>query len=496
MKPIKFILASALLLSNMTFFSCSDTTDESVPVIFPEVVEKEFSPNSQAELTFNASADWRLTSSASWCSFVEQSETLQTIYGAAGAQTVTLSVSNVGTSFDKVDEATLTLTMASESKVIYKITRSSKEYEIILLDAEGNAITEENPVVLAYGQNVSFTVKGNFAWAVTEMPEWVTFNGAINGSSDVEVELVAGVTEGFTKSAKTGLFSIGSQADPSKYSFAVSYDGIPADKIEFSIPALQRERFEFSADGATYFYSVHPDAPKDVYEAPLPVTVTARNDEYTVVYLKYSQWGFDLMPSYEEWFAVADDNQGSLSISVSENQGKERFGAIVVLPKAIAEEMKGDYSSLLDITTDPDYWTIAPAYEDFVLLQVKQLAEVGGFIVTANGENMPVVKLENAEATYGTENVFVLTLQPNQSYDEIVIKPRGLSQWETVYPETYWNGVNTMWDGVEIGNSWDYTDYTALINIWGIAPNTTGTTRQMTLGVSGDNYLGYVLIEQ
>ena len=492
MKAFKFILASTLLMSSVSFFSCSDTTDNSVPVIFPEVVEKEFAPNTAGEITFTASADWRLTSSATWCSFVEGDA--QTIYGSAGDQKVEFLVSNVGASFDKVDEATLTLTMNSESKVIYKITRSSKEYEMTVVDAEGNAITEENPIVIAYGAPITFTVKGNFAWAVTKMPEWVTFEGDINGSAEATVELTALLGEGFAKSAQADVIHIGSQSDPTKYAFAVAYDGIPADKIEFSVPASERERFEFSADGKSYFYQVHPDSPKDEYTAPFPIAVVARNDEYTVVCLKYNNFGYDLMPASEEWYTVTDDKQGSLSISVSENSGKERFGAIVVLPKAVDAAIGYNYHELFD-KSDDNYWIIKKEYSNYVMLQMKQLAEVGGFTITADDQILPIVKLENALATYGTENVYVLSLE-NKSYDEIVIKPKGTSEREYVFPETYWAGVNTAWEGVETAHEWDYSDWSSLAKVWGITSNTSGVRRQMTLGLLGDSYVGYVLIEQ
>ncbi|MGL5979663.1 MAG: DUF5003 domain-containing protein [Phocaeicola sp.] len=495
MRSFQFILISALLLSNLAFFSCSDKAEVSVPVVFPELVEKSMEANSSGEFVINASSNWVLTSSVIWCSFLEGGEELQTVYGNAGEDTVKFQVKDTGISFDREDEASFTLTMGGESKVIYKITRPSGEYAITVLDAEGNAITAENPLVIAYGKNSSFSVTSNFTWAVTNAPEWITFEGSISGRPNEDVKLLTMLTAGFAKSPKKDSLSIGTVANPSKYAFPVIYDGIPEDTIEFSVLEVDKARYEFSADGASYFYSTHPEAPKVEYPAPFLATVAASDDKYTVGYLKFDQWGYSVMEADESWFKVADDTEGNLSISVLENSGKERFGAIVVLPKLLIDELGGDFNKILD-TSNPDYWTIDKKYEGYVLLYTKQLAEVGGFIVTFDGKTLPIVKLENAQETYGTENVFILSLE-NKAYNEnpIVIKPKGLSQREPVYPDSYWDGVDTKWNGVEMNNSWD-TDMTSLINIEGITPNTTGAPREMTIGIIGDDYIGYVLVRQ
>lgn len=494
MKRFNFTLTFAILLSSVLFFSCSKKDEV---LVFPELIEKEFAPNSEGEFTFKAGADWTLASSTTWCQFVdEDGELVQTLDGSYGDQTIKFKVNAVGASFDKVDVAEFTIVMENQTKVIYKLTRTSKKYEITVLNEAGIAITEQNPIVVEYGKSIKFSVNGNFEWAVTEKPEWVTFTGAISGTSDVKLDLVASVTEGLVKSAQTGVIYIGSQADPKKYAIAVKYDGISADKIEFSVTSHDNERYYFAADGLTYTYFANSEDTGVKHNAPFPITVFARNDEYTVVCLKYNNFGYDIMQSYESWFTVADDSKGKLTVSASANPSKERFGAIIVLPKQVAATMGGDYSKVLD-KSDDNYWDIATKYNAFVALKVKQKGEVGGFTVTSNGQTLPVVQMDKttATATYGTDNVYTLTLA-NKSYDEIVIKPKGLSKWESVYPESYWKGVNTLWSGVEAGNTWDPEDNTALINLWGISANTTGTTRTITLGILGDRYVGYIIVKQ
>ncbi|MGL5958360.1 MAG: DUF5003 domain-containing protein, partial [Phocaeicola sp.] len=408
MRSFQFILISALLLSNLAFFSCSDKAEVSVPVVFPELVEKSMEANSSGEFVINASSNWVLTSSVIWCSFLEGGEELQTVYGNAGEDTVKFQVKDTGISFDREDEASFTLTMGGESKVIYKITRPSGEYAITVLDAEGNAITAENPLVIAYGKNSSFSVTSNFTWAVTNAPEWITFEGSISGRPNEDVKLLTMLTAGFAKDSVVSSLSIGTVANPSKYAFPVIYGGIPEDTIEFSVLEVDKARYEFSADGASYFYSTHPEAPKVEYPAPFLATVVARNNEYTVGYLALDQWeGYSVIEAENSWFKVDDDKKGNLSISVYENSSKERFGAIVVLPnKLLIDELGGDFGAILE-ESDVDYWVIKKEYEAYVLLYTKQLAvERSGFIVTSGDEELTVIKLEDAQDIYGTENVF------------------------------------------------------------------------------------------
>jgi|GEM_PF-5750330 len=492
MKRLNFTLTFAILLSSVLFFSCSKKDEV---LVFPELIEKEFAPNSEGEFTFKAGADWTLASSTAWCQFVdEDGELVQTLDGSYGDQTIKFKVNAVGASFDKVDVAEFTIVMENQTKVIYKLTRTFKKYEITVLDAAGNAVTDQNPIVIKYGESIKFSVNGNFEWAVTEKPEWVTFTGAISGTSDVKLDLESSVTEGLVKSAQTGMIYIGSQADPKKYAFAVKYDGIPADKIEFSTDLGDKDLFYFEVDGKSYFFYPHPDHEGFKYNAPFPITVSARNDEYTAVSLKFNKYGYDIMQSYESWFAVEDDKKGNLKITVRPNSSLERFGAIVVLPKAVATSINGDFDQILD-KKDPDYWEIKNEYRGFLPLNIKQYGEANGFNVTADGETLAVEKLANAAAIYGTDNVYVLTLE-NKQYDNILIQPKGVPTGQTAYPEAFWNNVDTRWSGIEMEANRD-SNGLSILNIWGVSKNNTGSTRTMILGFSVEpHYKGYLLVKQ
>lgn len=501
MKQLKKISVLVVLLSSILFFSCSKENDNTTQIEFPELKEVTLAPNSQSELAFNASQDWRLSSSMTWCSLIDSSEELQqTIYGAAGSQTIKMKVSDSGSSFDTEDKAEITLTIAGESKVICRILRSSKEYLIEVLDAEGNSITAENPIVVEYEKAITISVKGNFVWAIANgeetKPEWVTFTTPITGTVDANVEVGIKLAEGWAKSEQQSVIKIGSANDPTKFELPIVYKGIPEDKIEFSISANQiYGGYKFLADGTGY-NSMYQGEITNTYDGPLNFSVAARNDEYTVVCFKYNQWGDDVMPDYENWVNVEDDKSGNLSVSVNPNTSdKERIAHLIILPKSINEEVKGDYGKLLD-KTDENYWTIKSEYDDFIALRVTQAAaptEV--FSATYNGQLLPLVKKENASDIYGTENVYVLTLA-NQTYDEIVLKPLGLSSWVGAQPDTYFKGENTAWDGVEVESAWDMSDYTTLTNVWGISANTTGASRQMTISFYVEELIGYILIEQ
>lgn len=66
----------------------------------------------------------------------------------------------------------------------------------------------------------------------------------------------------------------------------VHYDGIPADKIEFSNDNIYSNKIKASVDGESYTFK------NQSYEAEgVPLTVIARNDEYLCLCRIYINYG-------------------------------------------------------------------------------------------------------------------------------------------------------------------------------------------------------------
>ena len=138
-----------------TFTACSDDDGEgNKPIVFPELKNINCAAGETAEISFETTADWELSSSAGWCKF-QNGEFLESlIYGKAGKQTVTIATSADGQSHNEDAVAEITLKIGNESQIIYKVTRARKEYaDLIVSDEAGNVYDKTHPL----------TIKGNTA---------------------------------------------------------------------------------------------------------------------------------------------------------------------------------------------------------------------------------------------------------------------------------------------------------------------------------------------
>ena len=93
-----------------TFTACSDDDGEgNKPIVFPELKNINCAAGETAEISFETTADWELSSSAGWCKF-QNGEFLESlIYGKAGKQTVTIATSADGQSHNEDAVAEITL---------------------------------------------------------------------------------------------------------------------------------------------------------------------------------------------------------------------------------------------------------------------------------------------------------------------------------------------------------------------------------------------------
>lgn len=505
-KKINFLYLFVALCGSLLMASCSEDKETATPAVFPALQEKSAAANTELEYTFTASQAWKLNSPLIWCSFLVEDEKVSTVYGEAGEQTVKLFISDGGSEFDQEDEVALTMTMGGETQVVLTVKRSPETMKLALFDAEGNEISSTEAIVLEYGDSLRLSGKGNFTWAITGSPEFINFPGAISGAANREVKLSAGLTAGFSKNATEGVIYLGSQADPKMYAYSVSYDGIPADKIEFNINDVERNRYEFSADGSEYYYIYQGETLKS-YSAPLNFETVVRNDDYTVLYIEdNSRWGCTVLNQWNRWFNVADDGQGNLKLTVEENTTTDiRQGYLMVLPKVVNDLYKDNfYDDMFDENRYGDWkFTLKEEVEQYVALPIKQqfVAPEVGFTAMYNGVELELMKYSDVAGNplpeYGTDNVWILSLN-NQAYERITVQPKGVGVWQRISVDTYWNSIDTVWDDVYVSVGYD-PEYKPLVSILNITPKVSGMSReQMVITVMDDlgEPTGYVLVEQ
>lgn len=149
------------------------TTDENGNNVF----------SASLDITFSANLDWTLESDAAWCRFVNGEIKETTASGKAGDQTLKVEISDASWNYTSADVAQITLFMASQKQVIYKITRGTREYQNLVVTNEAGDIS--------YSSSTLLEIKGNNANVVTtslrasaeagmkiglHYPEWLTMS--------------------------------------------------------------------------------------------------------------------------------------------------------------------------------------------------------------------------------------------------------------------------------------------------------------------------------
>ena len=111
MKKNKFTLGWFFISLLMAFAvtACDDEDDNVATVTFPEKQTIGGAASETKSLTFDAVADWTLTSSSTWCYFITEGTPAAkategvkeySISGKAGKQTVTIGISDEGQDYD------------------------------------------------------------------------------------------------------------------------------------------------------------------------------------------------------------------------------------------------------------------------------------------------------------------------------------------------------------------------------------------------------------
>lgn len=375
--------AALAMMSVASFAGCSDDDDENAPgggkIEFPALQDSTLNAGSEVAITFNAAADWTLTSSAAWCKFVNGEFTESTIKGEAGPQRVTARVSDEGQTAEKEDVAEITLEMGGEKQVIYKITRPKKEgAKITVEDEEGNPYGEENPVLIKGNgldaNSVEYTIvvvkvenSGNAEIGI-ETPGWIKAEQEEPGKFSLtfeennEEQLDPKYSFGVDKNYKL-TFTAKIDGNEASASVPVCYDGLKADEL---LVYPQYLNLQVSEDGKTMKTVSVDDYATDYNEGDITSTVTTRNDEYEIVTYGQKVY-FEKGPGYQNerftplsedegqeysfdeastsWVHVAKDGiTCSLTFDAfvpdPENPEASRSAVVLAFPKKVYEEIK------------------------------------------------------------------------------------------------------------------------------------------------------------
>lgn len=507
MKDMKYYFRFIALMICVLLVACNDDDKETKPV-FPELQKIECAVGNEETLTFDAVGNWTLVSSALWCTFIVDGEEVFTCSGTAGKHSVTIRISDDATELMKSYKAELTLMMGGAKQIICEVTRPATGYELHVFNGDQTVeYTAENPFGKTYDQTEYLTVSSNADWVV-ESSEGLELEGPVSGSAGDNVALELTLKSGFTKNAWQGSLIFKNKNNETIGNIPVSYDGIPADRIEFST-TNPFTAIPFSHDGWTYTLN------SEKHDAPMPVSVVAKDDKYTHIYVEYSEdfndegeyeYTFIRMSEDESWFFIDDDKAGNIALNAIPNRGMERKGYLLVFPKEKYDAIKDNFDEIVLLPGG-----IADDCIENIAVNIKQEGNpkfTTGFVIT-DGEGSPLLDdwgqpieampyaqaggeltPEELEAKYGTSNVAILSLPLLIDYSMIIGKPNGFTG---LYLEATadFNGETTAWDGVEVG-FWDMKEF----SLMGLAPGVTGEKDMVISCLDNGNVHAVLLVSR
>lgn len=335
----------------------TETTDENGNNVF----------SASLDITFSANLDWTLKSDAAWCRFVNGEIKETTASGKAGDQTLKVEISDASWNYTSADVAQITLSMASQEQVIYKITRGMREYQNLVVTNEAGDIS--------YSSSTPLEIKGNNANVVTtslrasaeagmeiglQYPEWLTMSinqetGAYDFTFNTEsendirypIENTGDVISFYTSDAETAETDKVRRID-----IPVSYEGF--DKRALVIQSTHNG-LSVDADGTI---NIEEEQVESVSS-----TIIANSNDFEILKglqtKKYDDpenpnLGFSYTYDFDtninlDWIEVSEPtDDGVVTLSVKANDTEEDREAIVVLlPRALAEECGTNYNDYL-----------------------------------------------------------------------------------------------------------------------------------------------------
>lgn len=397
MKKNKFTLGWFFISLLMAFAvtACDDDDNDVVNVTFPEKQTIGGAVNETKSLTFDAVADWTLTSSTTWCYFITEetpaakaAESVKeyAISGKAGKQTVTIGISEEGQEYDQATVASIIIRMNGQEAVLAEVTRNAAGRTFKLYKkGEGDAwieVSAEEGIEAGYDNFIQYKAEANFRFAATNRPEWLSIEGgSIVGTTNQAVLFGIKVIENrpdFSKYAQKGNLNFQDEEGKSVFTYAVDYKGMNPEAMSYEGP--KQWNWEVSLDGKSFIQTnqgISGGSESSSYNKFVEFTITALNDQFYPIYVE-EYTDFQGNPGYEYFLAdesawmkleVKDAKTGKARVTVSQldpeqSDIEERTGYVFAFPKALYDKIAED-----------------PENKDY-----------GLFVSTDNGEGMPAQK--------------------------------------------------------------------------------------------------------
>ena len=441
--------AAAFVVGMAAMVACEETPiePEVVDPVFPsEVTEKNVEAGETVELQFTANLDWELSIPASeqnkyWLD--DAGIPASKVSGKAGDQTVSVVFSE-DVYYDTNVLCEVTLTMGGESKVIAKLTRLAINRSLEVYVAETSewgfkkTYGTEKATALAlttFEGDVTYTlpiqVVANYDWSLA-LPEWCagSIQGAetLSGKSGQVVEIL--LTGALAENVKNGAEGFAKFIDAT--------DNTQSVELPLTFPAFA-DRIEWTEPSSMAFdYTGTSSMPAIGYVLAM--------DGYVVRALGWNGEWHDT--SFADWVTVTpgEATEGLLkmttvTLSVTENAGKERYADLFVFPASLAEVT----ADMICDPADVQNCSFLPEYQKYYAGRITQTGVPMPFLTPQYPSSM----LE-AEGVFFTElgakdsdNIMQWDIEGAESYHKVTYT----GQWS--YESAYFN-INKPYDSYKI----------------------------------------------
>lgn len=470
MKNIKWLSGVFIVALGLLALSACSEDDDKVKLSFPDKQPIDCAVGEEKTLTFDVEHSWTLSSSRLWCKFKDGEEQVSSLTGGPGQQTITVTVTEDVWGFEDAI-AEISLGMQGQTQVIAVVNRASKAYQMdaYYLDDNNNKVSydNENPVVISYYSDNStlVNVTANFDWKVKDCPEWIMVEEKdLLGEAGkiMEWELTFKTTENISKiNEQEGNLEFVDANGALRLTVPVKYNGMPEDEIEFVRPQRDWWNWFFSVDAMKFWQSsgMEPEGGFTKYDAPMSITAVTRSG-FEIVRMEIDpEYGYTPKEDYYpglDWFN-AKNELDKISLTVDLNRGTERKGCVMAIPSKVFEALPGGVEDLIS----EDWFSIKDEYTKYIAVEFEQEgAEVTsrGFDIeddaggSLTGLLMDMTSQESSEsliAQYGTDNVFMLTLDAANSYSTLTVTPKGYPNMQCDFEQ-----AGSIWEGVSIDANW------------------------------------------
>ena len=484
MKKNKFTLGWFFISLLMAFAvtACDDDDNDVVNVTFPEKQTIGGAVNETKSLTFDAVADWPLTSSTTWCYFITEETPAAkaaegvkeyAISGKAGKQTVTIGISEEGQEYDQATVASIIIRMNGQEAVLAEVTRNAAGRTFKLYKkGEGDAwieVSAEEGIEAGYDNFIQYKAEANFRFASTNRPEWLSIEGgSIVGAANQEVLFGIKVVEGrpeYSKYEQNAPINFQDEEGKSVFTYPVNYKGMDPEAMEYEGPG--QWNWTVSLDGQTFIQTsqgISGGEETSSYNKFVEFTITARNDEFEPVFVtEYQDWTGNTAYEYVDnddraWMnvQVRDPKTGKIRVKVMKldtSMGEEeRIGYIFVFPKALYDKMQEnpeEYGVIVKGEYDQETMTTPISLREeyfqnyllmnFIQKEQKKPGEVeeaafNVYYKESEDEGAEKIDIEqtlvtgqHVEPNWGTKKVY--SIQPN-TIKQFFVEPILEGEWE------------------------------------------------------------------